>query len=439
MDKQAEKIDEGIQGLDRQSYSSRYESSEYLDISIPSEEGNRKGRKSQNTNENYVGIPFNESLGKREIMEWSPENENEDPLASSGLIIQRGRDFILSEKVNNELIFENNGVDKYSPPSESLLEYSDSEMKLADKLRNKRNEFMKMLLGAHPSPTKPEDFINLWLIEFFCMQQVSNKNNEEGDDESRSIFRNLLLPTFLENKDPSQIEIKHGVRFLSNRRLTQFEKKFHSAMLKHIKGATDLIANVPRKVKASKNLDEVYKLKQSNDDEVFDNLFGKKSKNGLKVSTIDKVLLNKPLFDLVLSKDIISNVIRKLHEQTVKDIETNIMSSVRKYFEAGNASRRKLMISEKINKSRTSKKPFTVQENYLAGILFLQRFIYRAKKSLIGLKKVPSEHLDDLEKIKQEIKKEMRNNGFAYSRLEEDRDLKKKNDIYLAFIYLDSD
>lgn len=262
-----------------------------------------------------------------------------------------------------------------------------------------------------PASSDPADLIRSWLIKLFTQQVLPDLSSLSAQEEPLKIYQHIILPTILADTEPS-VQVCRKVRYLSSKRSVQFEKKFHSVVKSIIKEDSSRQFGLPVTFVRSKLREHLSLDGSPEDKEVFDNLFGKDSKFGLKKSSIDKVLTTRPLFDLFFNSKLFSNSIKRLHEQTMRDIETNIMRHVDEHFRAAPEDRRDFsIISQHVNKKRSFKKPFTHMENLLAPIYFLDRFIFRAKRkrSPHSPKEMPFHRL---QKIKNKIEGKLIALGF---------------------------
>ena len=262
-----------------------------------------------------------------------------------------------------------------------------------------------------PARSDPADLIRSWLMKLFTQQVLPDLSSHSAQDEPLKIFQNIILPTILAEPETNGQEPRR-IRYLSSKRSVQYEKKIHSVIKSIIKEDSSRQFGLPVTIVHTKLREHLSLDGSPEDKEVFDNLFGKDSKFGLKKSSIDKVLTTRPLFDLLFSCTLFSNSIKRLNEQTTRDIETNIMRHVDQHFRAPSEEKRDYMIiSQHVNKKRSFKKPFTKMENLLAPIYFLDRFIFRAKRnrsqnSLMELT------LRRLQKIKNKIEGKLASFGF---------------------------
>lgn len=262
-----------------------------------------------------------------------------------------------------------------------------------------------------PASSDPADLIRSWLFKLFTQQVLPDLSSFSAQEEPLKIYQHIILPTILAETEPSPQDSRR-VRYLSSKRSVQFEKKFHSVVKSIIKEDSSRQFELPVTFVRTKLREHLSLDGSPEDKEVFDNLFGKDSKFGLKKSSIDKVLTTKTLFDLFFNCKLFSKSIKRLNEQTMRDIETNIMRHVDEHFRAAPEDRQDFsIITQHVNKNRTFKKPFTKMENLLAPIYFLDRFIFRAKR-----KRSPNSPaelpLHRLQKIKNKIEGKLISLGF---------------------------
>ncbi len=266
-------------------------------------------------------------------------------------------------------------------------------------------------LQLSPASSDPADLIRSWLMKMFTQQVLPDLSSHPAQEEPLTIYRNIILPTILAESEQSAQESKK-VRYLSTKRPVQYEKKFHSVVKSILKEGSSRQFGLPASLVHTKLREHLSLDGSPEDKEVFDNLFGKDSKFGLKKSSIDKVLTTRPLFDLFFNFKLFSNSIKRLNEQTIRDIETNIMRHVDEHFRAAPEDRRNFsIITQHVNKKRSFKKPFTKMENLLAPIYFLDRFIFRAKRKRSSNSQM-EQVLHKLQKKKNKIEGKLVSFGF---------------------------
>jgi hypothetical protein len=115
-----------------------------------------------------------------------------------------------------------------------------------------------------------------------------------------------------------------------------------------------------------------------NDDNVFQNLFGSNTCDGLKVESVKYILTSECIFNKIFDHCFFRKLRRELNNQTIHEIEINFLKKFDPYFQ-GEQDRPQKAASH-FRKDRSVKTPFTFLENNTSLIILLDKFIKQLKK-----------------------------------------------------------
>ena len=169
-----------------------------------------------------------------------------------------------------------------------------------------------------------------------------------------------------------------GRHALEKKRFDRYVKKFQAEWSFNF-------YSVDKKKRVSKddviqNLKASYKIAPG-EGPSFEKLVLGEKKNGLVKEAADLLFAKKSLFDQLMSKAYVMETIEALNEQTLSDINTNIISKLKP--EVTNQDFNMVKIVDRFKslftKDRTCKKPFSHSDNLMAGIEFLKNLSLKAK------------------------------------------------------------
>jgi hypothetical protein len=118
---------------------------------------------------------------------------------------------------------------------------------------------------------------------------------------------------------------------------------------------------------------------ESTKDEIFERLFGSDRKMGMHNDVVREILTNSILFNRMLQFEFLQRVLDELDQQTISDIQTNIVSK----FETSTIEELKsAAFSEDGKKKQSFKLPWSRLHNIDALLIFLEKLEYRATKEV---------------------------------------------------------
>ena len=113
-------------------------------------------------------------------------------------------------------------------------------------------------------------------------------------------------------------------------------------------------------------------------DEVFENLFGSSTCDGLKTESIEYILNSEQTFRLIFTKEFFREIREALNRQTLHDIEVNLLNKLDACLAGSQAGR--AQAAAHFRSCRSVKTPFTFLENNTALVVLVDQFIKKLKK-----------------------------------------------------------
>lgn len=209
-----------------------------------------------------------------------------------------------------------------------------------------------------PAKADAQKIMDAWLILI-----------KEDDLTSESYFRYHGM-----------LELMGSMIMLLRKRFDQYEKKFHSMLKTRCYRLFKQTTKIP-KPEAEHALKEFFNLS----DEIYALIFGDKLKIGLSNKACVEILKSPKMVEELVSWNVVEEVIKMLDDQTVRDLEVNLMETIKFIIENEPSAGCQVWIS-RLNDKVTStkfKKPFTRLENRLAALFFYEKLLevaeYREK------------------------------------------------------------
>ena len=110
-------------------------------------------------------------------------------------------------------------------------------------------------------------------------------------------------------------------------------------------------------------------------DQISERLFGGDRKLGLHNDVVRELLMNETLYAEIIDLEFLQSILKDMNAQTVKDIETNIVSKFRTMTVA---QIRDSLVNEDGSKTSSFKLPWSQEQNREAIVAFLDKLLYRA-------------------------------------------------------------
>lgn len=237
-----------------------------------------------------------------------------------------------------------------------------------------------------PEPSAPKsskDFVKQSLEKIY--KYISLPDLDEIADEKTRNCIEMILPIIFQNHDPEDptrpdaiAGCNRKVKLMIFMRKDQYVKKAWS------KVKTSLY-NKHKKPKTLKTAAHE-KLKQElafEDMQVFENLFGSGTCDGLKVESIEYILANQSAFKKIFDHQFFRELRDELDAQTMHDIETNYLKKLEPYLAEGAGEKQRAEVAGHFRSDRSVKTPFTCLENNTSLIILVDQFIKQLKKTTI--------------------------------------------------------
>ena len=190
----------------------------------------------------------------------------------------------------------------------------------------------------------------------------------------------IILPSY-NHSQPTAADPRagkhHRLVVMELKRSDQYVKKFWSKVKVLIYGKFK--DGPTKRADALDSLSEKFGFKPE-DNKTFENLFGSNVKHGLKKSTIEFILTRPNLFKQIFTKKVFEHALDQMEKGSALDCETNIISKIEKCCEEKTLGQAIRVLESHISEERKFKKPFSVMENTLAALQFLDKFIKRAER-----------------------------------------------------------
>ncbi len=235
------------------------------------------------------------------------------------------------------------------------------------------------LTGLAPDTISPMDNLEsarFWLRQIYEQNRLFDLN--EIAEEPVRVSIGLILPIIFEYYDPQNptgpdVRTKpHKAKLLIFMRKDQYVKKAWSKLKTTIyaryKGPKTLKSVAQQQIRAELACES---------EQVFENLFGSGTCDGLKSESIEFILNNDQTFRTIFTNEFFRLVREALNRQTHHDIEINFVNKLDKYLtgsEEGRAS-----ATAHFRTRRSVKTPFTFLENNTALAVLVDQFIKKLK------------------------------------------------------------
>jgi hypothetical protein len=218
----------------------------------------------------------------------------------------------------------------------------------------------------------------------YYLRQIYEHNRlvdlEEIPEEKVRDSIQMILPVIFDSfnpQDPTRPDDIEGctrkIKLLAFMRKDQYVKKAWSKL------KTSLYSTYkkPKTLKTTAH-DQLKKELSLDHDDVFENLFGSNTCDGLKVESINYILANECIFNKIFDHCFFRKLRGELNDQTIHDIEINFLKKFDPYFQGEQDGAQKA--ASHFRNDRSVKTPFTFLENNTSLIILLDQFIKQLKK-----------------------------------------------------------
>ena len=237
---------------------------------------------------------------------------------------------------------------------------------------------------------------------------------EIADEKTRNCIQ-MILPILFQNYDPQnptkQDKIAgcdRKIKLMIFMRKDQYVKKAWSKL----KSSLYNKYKKPKTLKTTAH-DMLKEELALNHEQVFENLFGSGTCDGLKVESIEHILANKSMFNKIFDHQFFRELRAELDSQTLKDIEVNFLKKLESYLDINGGEKEKSETTSRFRSDRSVKTPFTFLENNTSLIILVDQFIKQLKKTSAIPESEKVSQKNKLESLRKELTDYARTKGWV--------------------------
>lgn len=277
--------------------------------------------------------------------------------------------------------------DLFSDPTGRMDEESlphNSELAFYSGYSESEEESRQSSISLAPEPLpvgRNKRAAEYWLREIYEKNRLFDLD-EIGEEAVRGSLE-MILPlifAYFNPEDPTCPDQRTGekkAKLLIFMRKDQYVKKAWSKL-------KTMIYSKHKRPKTLKTVAHE-KLRQELEfeaDNVFNNLFGSSTCDGLLVESIEYIIKNVKVFKMIFTREFFRNLREELNKQTLHDIEINFLKKLDGYLSGAEGGREEAMAHFRVD--RSVKTPFTFLENNTSLVIFVDQFIKQLKKMEMG-------------------------------------------------------